>query len=96
MPKYQLTKRDAAYLTIEINGKEYNIPLANSLKVKEVKKLLAYADLEQDKQVDFLIAFLGSYIDTDVVENMTVGDMFEIFSLWSKANQEAGGISLGE
>ena len=96
MPKYQLTKKDAAYLTIEIDGKAYNIPLAKTLKVKEVKKLFKYADMDEGSQVEFLTDFLGAYMTQEVVDDMTVADLFEIFTLWSKANEEAGGMSLGE
>ena len=34
MPNYKLTKKAAAYLTIEIDGKSYDIPLVNTMKVK--------------------------------------------------------------
>jgi len=96
MPKYQLTKKNEAYLTLEITGKEYNIPLANTLKVREIKKLLKYADMDEGSQVDFLTEFLGAYIGADIIEEMTVADIFEIFQLWTKANKEAGGLTLGE
>ena len=32
MPKYSLKKKDAAFLTLEIDGAEYNIPLVSSMK----------------------------------------------------------------
>ena len=96
MPKYSLTKKDAAYLVIEINNKDYRIPLAKTLKVKEVKKLFKYAEMDETSQVEFLTDFLGSYISPEIVEDMTVEDLFEIFSLWTKANTEAGGLTLGE
>lgn len=96
MPKYSLTKKDEAYLTLEIEGKSYNIPLANTLKVKEVKRLLKYADMDQTNQVDFLTEFLGQYMGPEIVDDMTVADLFEIFKLWTKANKEAGGLDLGE
>ena len=35
MPKYSLTKKDKKYLTLEIEGKTYNLPLAKTLKFKE-------------------------------------------------------------
>ena len=96
MPKYQLTKKDAAYLVLEIENKEYSIPLAKTLKVKEVKNLFKYAEMNEVSQVEFLTDFLGSYMTQEVVDNLTVSDLFEIFRLWTKANEEAGGMTLGE
>lgn len=96
MPKYSLTKRDKSYLTIEIDGKNYNIPLATTLKLKEVRKLIKIDKKSEEEQLDFLIDFFGNYLGEDVIDEMTIPDIQELFAIWGKANEEAGGPSLGE
>ena len=96
MPKYSLTKRDKSYLTVEIEGKDYNIPLANALKLKEVRKLLKLGKKSEEDQLDFLIDFFGNYLGEGVIDEMTLPDIQELFTLWGKANEEAGGPALGE
>jgi len=96
MPKYSLTKKDKAYLTIEIEGKTYDIPLANTLTVKEARSLIQLEKKSEDEQLDFIFGFFGKYIGEDVVENLVLGDLYELFTLWGKANSDAGGLSLGE
>ena len=96
MPKYSLTKRDKSYLTIEIDGKTYNIPLATTLKLKEVRKLIKIDKKSEEEQLNFLIDFFGNYLGEDVIDEMTIPDVQELFTLWGKANEEAGAPSLGE
>jgi len=96
MPNYKLQKKAAAFLTVEIDGKTYDIPLVNSMKVKEARQLLKVTKMEEGDQVDYLADFLGRYMGPEIVDEMTFADMFEIFRLWLKANEEAGGLSLGE
>lgn len=96
MPKHSLTKKNEAYLTIEIDGKEYNIPLAKTLKVKEVRQLIKISKLEEMDQYDFMIEFLARYMGEDIVDEMTTGDVIEIFNLWKKANTDAEDLELGE
>ena len=50
MPKYSLTKKDKSYLTVEINGKTYNIPLATTLKLKEVRKFMKLGKKTEEEQ----------------------------------------------
>ena len=96
MPKHSLTKKNEAYLTIEIDGKEYNIPLAKTLKVSEVRQLMKIKKLEETDQFEFMIEFLARYMGEEVVDNMTTGNLTEIFSLWKKANTDAEDLELGE
>lgn len=96
MLKYSLTKKDKSYLTIEIDGKTYNIPLATTLKLKEVRKFMKLGKKTEEEQFDFLIDFFSEYIGAEVVEDMTISDINELFTLWTKANDAAGGPSLGE
>ena len=80
MPKYSLTKKDKAFLTLEIEGKTYNLPLANTLKFKEVRKLMKITKLPEDEVIDLMGDFL------DIVNEMTLADVREIFTLWSNVN----------
>ena len=85
MPKYSLTKKDRAFLTLEIEGKTYNLPLVNTLKFKEVRKLMKITKLPEDEMLDTMGDFLEKYIG-DIVNEMTLADVKEIFTIWSKAN----------
>ena len=97
MPNYSLSKSNGAYLNLEIDKKTYKIPLANSLKLKELRKLLKANKLEnEEEQLDFLTDFFGKYLGEDTVSELTLSQIWELFSLWKKANEEAGGLSLGE
>ena len=99
MPKYSLKKKDAAFLTLAIDGAEYNIPLVTSMKIKEARKLLKIMQMNEDQiaeMVDELTEFLGKYMGEEFVEDMTFVDMIEVFNLWKKANEQVGGLSLGE
>ena len=98
MPKYSLTKKDKSYLTLEIEGKSYNIPLANTMKIKEVRKLVKLTKLPDDEQMDAMIDFLSEYLGEDVVNEMILDDVKEVFALWGRANgfNSDGDLQLGE
>lgn len=97
MPNYSLSKSNGAYLNIEIEKKNYKIPLANALKLKELRKLIKANKLEsEEEQLDFLMDFFGKYLGEDTIGELTIAQIFELFALWQKANEEAGGLSLGE
>lgn len=96
MPNYQLTQKDAKYLTLEINGTNYNIPLASTLKNKDVRKIMNIMQLQQVEQYGQICDFLAQYMTAELVDDLTMADTFEIFNVWVKANNTADGISLGE
>ena len=96
MPKYSISQKDKSYLTIEYAGKNYNIPLATTLKLKEVRKFIKLGKKSEEEQLDFLIDFFGHYMGEEVIDEMTIPDVQELFTLWGKANEEAGGPALGE
>ena len=85
MSKYSLTKKDRAFLTLEIEGKTYSLPLVNTLKFKEVRKLMKITKLPEDEMLDTMGDFLEKYMG-DIVNEMTLADVKEIFTIWSKAN----------
>lgn len=94
MPK--LTRQNKAYLTVEIDDKKYNIPLARSLKVKEVRKLMKVTKLDDLEQFDVMVGFFAEYMGQELVDDLTEGELESLFKLWSKANEETGEVSLGE
>lgn len=94
MPK--LNTSDAAYLTVEIKGKSYNIPLAQSLKVKELRKFMKLKTLSEEEQFDAMITFFEQYIPEEVVEDLYEAQVEDLFNMWTKANEEVGGLKTGE
>lgn len=102
MPKYFLTQKDKKYLTLEIDEKNYNLPLANTMKVKEIRKLMKITKLPEEEQFDCMIEFLSKYMGEEVIDEMLVDDVQEIFELWNRANDmgkhsdDEGNLDLGE
>ena len=93
---HTLTPKDAKYLTLEINGKEYNIPLSKTLKVRDIKKVSKIKKLDEDEQFDAMVDFLSGYLTEEIVDDLTAEDVMEIFELWNKANEITSGPNLGE
>ena len=96
MPNYQLTQKDAKYLTLEINGTNYNIPFASTLKNKDIRKIMDIMQGQQNEQYGQICDFLAQYMTAELVDDLTMADTLEIFNVWVKANSTADGISLGE
>ena len=93
---HTLTPKDAKYLSLEINGKTYNIPLSKTLKVRDLRKVSKIRKLDEDEQFDAMVDFLSGYMSEEVVDDLTAEDVEEIFTLWNKANEITNGPSLGE
>ena len=51
----ELTKPAKGYLTVPICGKEYKIPLAKNIKVKQIRKMSAAAKAGELEMLDFMI-----------------------------------------
>lgn len=96
MPKYSLPNRDKAFLTLEIKGATYNIPLGKNLKFGEIRKLMKIDKMDQNEQLDFYYKFLAHYMGAELVDELEFVEIIDIFNLWKKANEEAGGLELGE
>ena len=99
MPKYSYTEKDKRYLALEIDGMTYDLPLAGSMKVKELRKLIHIGKLPEDEQFDLQIDFLAKYMGEAIVEDMTQDDITAIYQLWIKASNgdlKEDGRTLGE
>ena len=78
-------------LAVNIGDKTYNIPLGNCLKVKDYRRLKKLKDNEEE-----MFNFLAQYIPEDVLDELTLGDVTEIFNAWTKVTEEASGQTVGE
>lgn len=88
MPEITLTpKKKVECLTVNIGEKTFNIPLGNSLKFKQLKKL---------NNTDAVIAFFTEYLGDEVMDDLTAGDLKQIIEAWSDATEKASGKKLGE
>lgn len=99
MPKYSYTEKDKRYLTLEIDGKTYDLPLAGSMKVKELRKLIHIGKLPEEEQFDLQIDFLQKFMGEAIVDEMTQDDITSIYQLWIKASNgdfKEDGRTLGE
>ena len=99
MPNYSFKEKDKRYLTLEIGDKTYDLPLAGSMKVKELRKLVHIGKLPEEEQFDLQIDFLAKHMGEAIVDEMTQDDINEIFQLWIKASNgylKEDGRTLGE
>ena len=101
MPKYSLTGVDKRCLTLELeDGQTYNLPLAGSMKIKELRELIHIEKLSEVEQFDFQVKFLAKYMGEAVVDDLTQDEVKKIYQLWIKASNneqiEDGGPGLGE
>lgn len=97
MPKYQLPKHDDCYLTVEMSdGKTFQIPLARKCKIKKLRKLMKVNKLPEDEQFDVMVDFFSEYLGEDVIDDMELQEIQDLYELWGKANDEVEGLSTGE
>ncbi len=86
--KFKLNgKQTTNTLSVEIGSKVYSVPLAKSIKLKELRSM---------KDEESIYEFFSKYIDSEVLENLTANEYSQIVDAWVEANKEAEGISLGE
>ena len=90
MPKELNLNTDKEELVVKIFDKEYQIPLASSLKVKEVKAIMALTKLEDDEKLNGFIDFFKNYIPEDVIEELPMSSLTQLMNAWS------GSSNLGE
>ena len=90
MPKELNLNTDKEVLVVKIFEKEYQIPLASSLKVKEVKAIMALTKLEDDEKLNGFIDFFKNYIPEDVIEELPMSSLTQLMNAWS------GSSNLGE
>lgn len=87
MPEITLNRKEIEVLKVNIEGKSYSIPLGTSLKRKELQGL---------GDEDAVMQFLAKYLGEDVLDDLNVGELKQIIDAWSKATEEASGVSLGK
>lgn len=80
------SKSHADYFHLDIDGKEYKIPLISAFKVKEAKKI-------QEMDID---AFIEMYVPKKVVDELYPEDLTAIIEEWRKASEEKAGATVGE
>lgn len=83
-------KWNTEVIKVKIEGKEYSIPLATSLKVKEVKALIKLTKKDQDEQLDGFIEFFKKYIPEQVIEDLPMSALNQLINAWSAANGDLG------
>jgi len=87
MPELTLNRKEVEVLKVNIEGKSYSIPLGTSLKRKELQNL---------GNEEAVMEFLEKYLTKEVMDDLNVGELKQIIDAWSKATEEASGVSLGK
>ena len=87
MPELTLNRKEVEVLKVNIEGNSYSIPLGTSLKRKEIAKL---------KGEDEIMKFFEKYLGKELMEDLSIGELKQIVEAWTKATQDASGVTLGE
>ena len=74
-------------LAVEIEGKTYNVPLAGSMKRKDLLAL---------KSEDDVFKMFATYIPAEILDEMTMDEYRQLGEAWASANDDANNASLGE
>lgn len=85
--KVTLGGQTVDFLTVEIGKTAYTVPLAGSMKRKDLLAL---------KDENSVFQMFARYIPEDVLDNLTVDEYNQLAQAWSDANEEKSGSSLGE
>ena len=86
MPKELNLNTAKEVLVVKIFGKEYELPLASSLKVKEVKGLMDLMKLEDDEKLNGFIEFFKNYIPEQVLDELPMKSLTELMNAWSESS----------
>lgn len=87
MPELTLNRKEIEVLTVNIEGKSYNIPLGTSLKRKEIAKLSKESEV---------LKFFEEHLGKELMDDLSIGELKQIVDAWTKATQDASGVTLGE
>ncbi len=74
-------------LVVEIGGDTFSIPLAKSMKMKELRGM---------KDEESVYDFFAKHIGTEILDELTAEEYTQIVDAWTDANKETEGVSLGE
>jgi len=83
-------KWNTEVIKVKIEEKEYSIPLASSLKVKEIKALMKLTKKDQEEPLDGFVEFFKNYIPESVLEELPMSALNQIINAWSSANNNLG------
>lgn len=81
-------KKSVNTLKVEIGDKSYNVPLAGSLSVAEIKALR--------NGDDDGFSFFEKYIPQEVISELTLDDFKALNNAWKKESEKVSGVDLGE
>ena len=74
-------------LSVDIGGKKYNVPLAGSMKRKEIIAL---------KDEDTIFEMFARHIPEEVLNDLTVDEYNQLANAWAEANDDKDDAKLGE
>lgn len=97
MPVYVLKKQNEAFLTVRIGTDLYKVPLRQSLKHSEVRKIMKiYKSGDQIDLYDYMCDLFEQHIPKSVLDELDEGEIDNLFELWEKATEQYAGMKLGE
>ena len=97
MPVYVLKKQNDAFLTLQIGSDLYKVPLRQSMKHSEFRKLVKlFRSGDEIGVYDFLCDLFEQYIPKEILDSLEEGEIDNLMELWKKATEDASGMSLGE
>lgn len=97
MPVYALKKQNDTFLTVQIGTDLYKVPLTKSLKHKDVRKLFEIMSSgDEIKLYNYMCDLFERYIPKSILDELTEGEITDLFELWKKATEEVERMTLGE
>lgn len=81
MKTIKIAPREVPTLTVAIGDKEYSLPLAGGLTVKEANALNTF---------EGTCKFYRKHIPAAVIDSLTIGEINQITEAWLAASTEAG------
>lgn len=82
------SKRALETLKVKIGDKEYNVPLAGSLTMAELRAL-------RNEDSDGF-PFFEKYIPPEVLDTLTLDEFKQLNNAWKKTSEKVSGVDLGE
>ena len=97
MPVYVLKKQNDAFLTVQIGTDLYKVPLRQSLKHSEVRKMMAF--YQNDDKIglyNYMCDLFEKHIPKSILDDLNESEMDNLFELWEQATEQYAGMKLGE
>ena len=90
----------AKYLTADVGGKKYDIPLADYMKMPDAREMLNIRRLPAKERegayTSFFLSYFERYIGEDAFAELSMNDFEALMAAWNEANEAEASATPGE